>query len=271
LIPSQRLAAFILCEGITTGSSPRDFPTGFITGSIATPLMSQRCWMRGRTPRKFFAGKKSSKADRQHRRKNPEARQRFAVPVPPCRKTKGRWGAGSRCRGRLAPLRCASARLRRKSSRLPPIKMHDESLSENPRVVEAPADADRMDISADTLPRKSRKYSRPDRGGWVGVLPCVREAAPPAPHLVSGFAALSRMALRGCSFSGNGCVSCWRSVARCRRGSATLPPLTRLLGAADRCAPAAAQLPPAKISSRKTRLRRRVRAVKKLASGREYF
>jgi hypothetical protein len=62
--------------------------------------------------------------------------------------------------------------------------------------VEMPADADRMDISADTPPRKSRKSSRPDRGGCAGFLPCVREAAPPALHLASGFAAMSRMAPR---------------------------------------------------------------------------
>jgi hypothetical protein len=108
----------------------------------------------------------------------------------------------------------------------------------NPRSVEVPTDADQVDISADTLPRKFRKYSCPDRGGWVWFLPCVRKAVPPAPHLASGFDALSRMALRGCSFSGDGCVSCWWSVARCRRGFATLPPPTQMLGAADRCAPA---------------------------------
>lgn len=57
-------------------------------------------------------------------------------------------------RGRLVPLRSSSARHRRNPSQLRRWHCHDDASSENPWAVEVPADADRMDISADTPPRK---------------------------------------------------------------------------------------------------------------------
>ncbi len=54
-------------------SSPRVFPTGFITGLIVAPPMSRPSWMHARIPPKFFAGKESSKADPTKRLKTPES------------------------------------------------------------------------------------------------------------------------------------------------------------------------------------------------------
>ena len=71
--------------------------------------------------------------------------------------------------------------------------------------------------------RKNIKYSRPDRSGGEGFLPCVREAAPPALHLASS------VALPRCGFGGDGCASCWWSPAR-RRCSSEVSPMPSVRG-----------------------------------------
>ena len=75
---------------------------------------------------------------------------------------------------------------------------HPPKRHANLRVVEVPADADRMDNSADTPSARSSPNQNPHHRG-AEVFASVREAAPPALHLASGFAAMSRMAPRTAS------------------------------------------------------------------------
>jgi hypothetical protein len=85
----------------------------------------------------------------------------------------------------------------------------------------------------------------------------------PTLHCASATRIAGPAATRGCGFGGDGCASCWWSLVRRRcgsgagsmrcwrgwlvaRGSAALPPPTRLLGDADRFAPAPPLSPPLK-------------------------